>query len=243
MINKTGLLVFFCLELLAIPFSCGAKFSVDVSNKERLQRGAQLYMNYCSGCHSLKYLRYNRMAEDLGLTGFGTAVNKTLINHLIFTSAAVYDPIQIAMPLYDAKQWFGVVPPDLSLSAREKGANWLYSFLKNFYSDSSRPFGVNNLLIPNVAMPNVLEPIMGQQVLITKNNNRTVSLVRQDDKDPSEFEGILRDLVTFLVYVSEPAQLIRYQLGIVVLAFLGLLFIVVYCLKEIYWRRLKDKNK
>jgi ubiquinol-cytochrome c reductase cytochrome c1 subunit len=213
---------------------------IDITNKERLQRGAKLFMNYCSGCHSLKYMRYNRMAEDLGLTDFAGRINKNLLNNLIFTRATVYDPIQIAMPPEDARQWFGIVPPDLSLSARERGAHWLYLYLKNFYNDDSRPFGVNNLLIPNVAMPNALESLMGQQILVINNESHSDSLllIKKGEMLPVDFDNALHDLVTFLVYVGEPAKLIRYRLGIFAILFLSILLIAAYCLKKTYWRRL-----
>lgn len=214
--------------------------SIDVKNKEQLQRGAKLFMNYCSGCHSLKYMRYNRMAEDLGLTDFAGKINKNLLNNLVFTQAALYDPIQIAMPPEDAKQWFGIIPPDLSLSARERGAHWLYRYLKNFYIDNSRPFGVNNLLVPNAAMPNALEPLMGQQVLVMNNESHSDSLllIKQGEMLPGDFDIALKDLVTFLVYVGEPAKLVRYHLGIFVILFLAILLIAAYSLKKVYWRRL-----
>ncbi|WP_231865918.1 cytochrome c1 [Legionella fallonii] len=217
--------------------------SIDIQDKDRLQRGAKLFMNYCSGCHSLRYMRYNRMAEDLGLIDFSGQMNENLLNNLIFTKAAIYDPIQIAMPMDDAQQWFGVIPPDLSLSAREKGANWLYHYLKSFYNDASRPFGVNNLLVPNVAMPNILESLMGQQILVkdSETHRDSLLLVKQGEMLPIDFDSSLRDLVTFLVYVSEPARLIRYRIGVFVVLFLIFFFIVVYCLNQIYWRQLKNK--
>ena len=215
--------------------------SIDIHNKERLQSGAKLFMNYCSGCHSLKYMRYNRLAEDLGLTDFPEKTNDNLLNNLIFTQARPYEPVQIAMLPEDAQQWFGVVPPDLSLSARERGPGWLYHYLKSFYNDSSRPFGVNNLLVPNVAMPNVLEPLIGQMVLVADPKSHVSSLLLKKNgaMHPVEFDNAVQDLVTFLVYVGEPAQLIRYRLGFWVLIFLCILLIPVYCLKKMYWRQLK----
>jgi ubiquinol-cytochrome c reductase cytochrome c1 subunit len=248
--KKIRILLFGLFSLLIAHNSSAIEMNkqsiaINVHDKARLQRGATLFMNYCSGCHSLKYMRYNRMAEDLGFTDFAGKVNENLLNNLIFTRAALYDPIQIAMPLDDAKQWFGIIPPDLSLSAREKGAIWLYHYLKSFYNDNAQPFGVNNLLVPNVAMPNSLEPLMGQQVRVLDNETHRDSLVliKQGQMSPMDFENCLSDLVTFLVYVSEPAQLIRYQLGIFVIIFLGVLFIAVYVLKRIYWRRLVVPTK
>ena len=243
MMNKKTKLFFVCLNLIftmqialanEIPVQ---SISIDITNKPRLQRGAKLFMNYCSGCHSLKYMHYNQMAKDLGLTE--GKVEKKLINNLIFTKAILYDPIAIAMPPEDAKRWFGVVPPDLSLSARERGAVWLYNYLKSFYSDNARLFGVNNLLVPNVAMPNVLEPLMGQMILVS-NNESSLLLVKHGEMPPIQMDSALQDLVTFLVYVAEPAQLIRYRLGIFVLIFLCIMFIAAYLLNRVYWRRLKS---
>jgi len=216
--------------------------SIDIKDKARLQRGAKWFMNYCSGCHSLKYMRYNRMAEDLGLTTFDGQVDKDLLkSNLIFTKASIYDPIHIAMPPEDAKQWFGVVPPDLSLVARARGAKWLYVYLKSFYQDSSRPFGSNNVLFPDVSMPNVLAPLIGKMILIsnTPDHRTYLQLVQQGEMFPNEFNDALNDLVTFLVYVGEPAQLVRYKLGGFVLVFLLVFLIIVYRLKRVYWRRIK----
>ncbi len=239
---------FFFFAVLLMVQNCFAAeiamqpVSVSIQDKVRLQRGAKLFMNYCSGCHSLRYMRYNRIAEDLGLVDFSGQVDENLLRNLIFTKVTPYEPVQIAMPLDDAKQWFGIIPPDLSLIAREKGADWLYHYLKSFYNDNSRPFGVNNLLVPNVAMPNILEPLMGQQALVVDNESHRESLllVKHGEMLPIDFDSSLRDLVTFLVYVGEPVQLTRRKLGIFVVLFLSLLFIVVYFLNKIYWRHLKD---
>ena len=126
-------------------------------SKTHLQRGAKLYMNYCSGCHSLKYLRYSTMAKGLGLTTFDGQIDKPLLqDNLIFTTLPVHSPIEIAMSEEDAVQWFGIKPPDLSLIARARGTAWIYTYLKSFYADNTRPFGSNNMLVPDVAMPNVL---------------------------------------------------------------------------------------
>jgi ubiquinol-cytochrome c reductase cytochrome c1 subunit len=181
--------------------------------KEVLQRGAKLFINYCAGCHSLRYLHYHRMAVDLGLS------NDLLVNNLIFTGAKIDEPIRNSMPAAKAKKWFGVAPPDLSLVARERGAAWIYTYLKSFYADDSRPFGTNNRLAPGVAMPNVLA-------------------VDKGEMSQQQFEQTLEDLVSFLVYVGEPAKLLRYRMGIKVIIFLSLFLIVVYQLKKLYWIKL-----
>lgn len=220
--------------------------AVDVENKPSLQRGAKLYMNYCSGCHSLKYLRYNRMAEGLGLVGFDGQVDDDLLkSNLIFTEATLTDPIRIALPPEDAKQWFGVVPPDLSLIAREKGPEWLFTYLKSFYSDNSRPFGTNNLLKPGVAMPNVLESLIGEVALEqdTKECSAHLSWTKEGGLPQAHMDHLLQDLVTFLVYVGEPAQTVRYRLGWFVMAFLGVFLLVAIGLKKVYWKKISGTKK
>ncbi|WP_058533312.1 cytochrome c1 [Legionella saoudiensis] len=226
------------LGCLLLPILGAQSWAMD--NKPSLQRGAKLYMNYCSGCHSLKYLRYNHMAEGLGLIGFDGRIDEDLLkNNLIFTDATVNDPIRIALPPEDAKQWFGVVPPDLSLVTREKGANWLFSYLKSFYTDNSRPFGVNNLMVPGVAMPNILEPLIGEMTLVpgTKEQAPHLSLVKEGELSAAQLDSLLQDLVSFLIYVGEPTQAIRHRLGGIVLAFLLVFLLVVFALKRVYWQK------
>lgn len=217
--------------------------SVDIQDTEKLQRGAKLFMNYCSGCHSLRYMRYNRMATDLGLTTFtGEVDNDLLVSNLIFTTAKVHDPIQISLPPTDAQQWFGRVPPDLSLEARERGPAWIYTYLKSFYVDENRPYGANNLLVPDVAMPNILAPLEGKVIDArhgTHSDNHLPArlvLVEQGEMSQQQFDSALQDLVTFLVYVGEPVKLVRYQMGIFVMLFLFIFLLVAYRLKKIYWR-------
>lgn len=221
------------------------KVSVNVKDKARLQRGARMFMNYCSGCHSLKYLRYNRMAQDMGLTTFTGEVDTDLLyNNLIFTSAREHDPIQIAMPPEDARQWFGVLPPDLTLTARQRGPQWIFTYLKSFYADNSRPFGANNLLIPGVAMPNVLAPLQGEVIAIAEDESHPgrvshLLLTRPGSMDQHQFDSALEDLVNFLVYAAEPAQLVRYRMGFWVLFYLLILLGISWQLKKAYWKKIK----
>jgi ubiquinol-cytochrome c reductase cytochrome c1 subunit len=218
---------------------------VRVQDKPTLQRGARLFMNYCSGCHSLRYLRYNRMAQDLGLTTFdGQLDRELLMNNLVFTTAQPTDPIEISMPAADARQWFGRMPPDLSLVAREHGAAWLYTYLNSFYRDDSRPFGTNNLLVPGVGMPNVLAHLEGEVIAAVPTGaqapTRTdLRLQHPGEMSRHQFDSALEDLVTFLVYVGEPAQLVRYRAGAWVMLFLGIFLVFAYLLKQSYWRALK----
>nr|WP_242604203.1 cytochrome c1 [Legionella beliardensis] len=231
----------YALENESVPL---LPVEVDLHDQAGLQRGAKMFMNYCSGCHSLKYMRYNKMATDLGLTTFDGEIDKDLLfNNLIFTSAKIHDPIKIGLPAADAKQWFGTLPPDLSLIARVRGASWLYTFLKSFYLDPSRPFGSNNLLIPGVAMPNVLAPLAGQIIAIRETNQKGAPinhLLKLEDGEMTtqEFDNAIEDLVNFLVYVGEPVQLTRYRIGVFIIAFLCIFLIVVYLLKRSYWSRL-----
>lgn len=216
---------------------------VDVYHQAKLQRGARLFMNYCSGCHALRYLRYNRMAKDLGLTQFDGSVDSDLLmSNLVFTEARPHDPIQISMPEVDARQWFGRMPPDLSLSARERSPSWLYLYLKSFYADKTRPFGANNALVPDVGMPNVLAPLQGEVIAVKKQSNKSgeldLLLIESGEMNQQQFDSALQDLVTFLVYVSEPNQLERYRLGVFVLIFLCIFAVFAYALKKIYWRRI-----
>jgi ubiquinol-cytochrome c reductase cytochrome c1 subunit len=238
------LMVFFFLVFLT-PFTLAEtallSVTIDVNNKEKLQRGARLFMNYCSGCHTLKYMRYNRMAHDLGLTTFTGEVDKDLlVSNLIFNRAKLYDPIENSMPATDAREWFGRVPPDLSLSARERGPAWIYTYLKSFYADKNRPFGSNNVLVPDVAMPNVLAPLEGT-VIVDKPADAMLSpnhllLVEPGTMTEQQFDSALEDLVTFLVYVAEPVQLIRYRIGVLVILFLGVFLWFACQLKKFYWK-------
>lgn len=228
------------------------RVEVDVGDRPALQRGAKMFMNYCSGCHSLQYLRYNRMAKDLGLLTFDGRLDKDLLyNNLIFTTAKAHDPIEIAMPKEDARQWFGVLPPDLSLVARVRGEDWLYTYLHSFYRDKKRPFGSNNALFKDVAMPNVLANLQGEQIAKYKIERVSIDgkkrklkkldyLQRLSDGDMTEheFDQAVKDIVTFLVYTAEPMKLERQRMGWWVIGFLLLVFVFAYWMKRDYWREI-----
>ncbi len=242
-----SLLVFMNLGVLAEEASVRLKtVKINLKDKASLQRGAQLYMNYCSGCHSLKYLRYSSLANGLGLTTFDGSIDKDLLkNNLIFTSASIMDPIHVAMPEEDARQWFGRMPPDLTLTGRERGADWIYTYLKSFYKDEKRPYGANNLLVPDVSMPNILSGLQGEVVAVKTGPNidnpadMKLVLVEKGTMSQQQFDSILEDLVTFLVFVSEPHKLSRYSMGLWVVLFLGILAGFAYGLKKAYWRNIK----
>ncbi|MDG4549174.1 MAG: cytochrome c1 [Candidatus Contendobacter sp.] len=213
---------------------------IDLHNKASLQKGAKLFVNYCMGCHSLEHQRYNRMARDIGLT------DEQVKENLIFTGAKVGDTMKNAMPKAEAKQWFGVVPPDLTLIARSRGVDYLYTYLLTFYQDATRPFGVNNAAFPNAGMPHVLWELQGMQKPVYKvhkdrDGHETkvlegFELAQPGSMSPPEFKQAMADLVNFLAYVGEPIQLERQRIGIWVLLFLGLLCVVFYLLKKEYWK-------
>ena len=186
----------------------------DIFDEASLQNGAKLFMNYCSGCHEISLMRYNRIAKDLNLTEEHVAKN------LMFAGNKVGQAITTAMPEDGAAKWFGCVPPDLSLVSRSKGTDWIYTYLRSFYDDEERIFGVNNTVLVNASMPDVLWPL-------------------RESQSESEFDNSVRDITNFLDYVGEPAKLIRLQLGKWVLLFLSILFILVYLLKKEYWKDVK----
>ena len=239
-----------CAENGVMPLE---KAHINLHDKGSLQRGAKLYVNYCAGCHSLKYLRYNRMAKDIGLYVAGQDIGNSLLKaNLIFTGAKTSDPILSAMPDSQAKNWFGIVPPDLSLVARVRGADWLYTYLHSFYNDPNKEWGTNNLLFPDVAMPNVLvnlqgiqEPVYRTEVKRINGNSKPVHvidhlvLVKDGSMTAPQFDSTVNDLVNFLSYASEPAKLQRQSISIWVVLFLVIFSVIAYLLKREFWKDIK----
>ncbi len=212
---------------------------VDLSDKESLKSGAKLFMDYCLSCHSAKYMRYKRMADDLGMS------DQEVLDNLVYTGAKIHDTMEIAMPGSAAAAWFGTTPPDLSVISRSRGADWLYTYLRGFYVDQSRPMGVNNVVFKDVGMPHVLEGLQGKQQLKEEKINMayggekiTEVLVADGSgtMTPAEYDKAVGDLVNFLVYVGEPAKAYRETLGWYVLGFLLILLVVSYRLKKEYWK-------
>jgi ubiquinol-cytochrome c reductase cytochrome c1 subunit len=211
----------------------------DIHNVDSLQRCARNFMNYCSGCHSLKYLRYNRMAQDLNITDAELAAN------LMFTSAKAFDTINSAMPA-DSEGWFGKQPPDLSLVARSKGVDYIYSYMHGFYADKTRLWGVNNLYLPNAAMPHVLAELQGLQKPVFKNESDdhggvrvvlvSVDAMTPGAMKPEEYDQFVRDTVNFLDYAAEPIKAKRQSMGIFVTLFLLVFLAFAYLLKKEYWK-------
>jgi ubiquinol-cytochrome c reductase cytochrome c1 subunit len=209
----------------------------DLDDQASLQRGAALFMNYCSGCHSLKYLRYSRMAEDLGLS------EEEVMQNLNFTGAKFGEQIQVAMPAAGAEKWFGKMPPDLSLITRVRGSDWVYTYLKSFYLDEERPLGWNNTLFPNASMPNVLWEMQGLQHAefgkpdaVGERPVEALKIAQPGSQSAEEFDRTVRDITAFLEYAGEPAALKRQSIGVWVVLFLVFLSFLAWLLKNEYWR-------
>jgi len=217
--------------------------NVDIGNTAALQRGARNFVNYCLGCHSAKYVRYNRLAADLGLS------EQQLIDNLMFTGERPHDTMSIGIRPDDAKRWFGVVPPDLSLINRSRGADYVYSFLRSFYADPAKASGANNLVLPGTAMPHVLWELQGVQEIVWEGDVDAQGNAHRVFKEfriatpgrlsPEEFDAFVRDTVTFLEYISEPAQMQRRALGFPVIAFLIFFTLLALALKKEYWKDVK----
>lgn len=208
----------------------------DVGNQHSLRRGARNFMNYCSGCHSAKYVRYNTLADGLDLS------EDQVIENLMFNGEKMHQTIQANMPDADAERWFGVAPPDLSLIARSRGSDYLYNFLRGFYLDDSRPNGVNNLVLPGASMPHVLWELQGEQIAVFETDDaghevfRGFEQVTEGSLSPEEYDRFVRDTVNFLDYIGEPMQLERRTLGVRVLMFLFLFLIIAIMLKKEVWK-------
>ncbi len=238
-------IIFAVLALLpGLVLAAGSGFPLDkaeydLSDKASLQRGAATFMNYCAGCHSTQYQRYNRVAADIGIP------DDLMKENLVFTGAKIGDLMKSAMSEKDAARWFGAPPPDLTLVARVRGADWIYTYLRSFYVDETRPFGVNNAVFPSVGMPHVLEPLQGtpraefethtldgvemQQVVSIKSDGN-------GEMNNEEYDQTVLDLVNFLVYSAEPVQQERERMGFWVLGFIAIFFIFTVLLKKEFWR-------
>ncbi|RZA14527.1 MAG: cytochrome c1 [Lysobacteraceae bacterium] len=209
----------------------------DLDDKASLQRGAALFVNYCSGCHSLKYLRYARVAEDLGLSEQDVQAN------LNFTGGKIGDHMVSAMSAEMGQAAFGKAPPDLSVIARVRGSDWIYTYLKSFYLDESRPVGWNNTLFPNASMPNPLwelqgmqQPVYGKKTAIGEAPVESFTLGQPGSQDAQAFDQTARDITAFLEYAGEPAALKRQSVGVWAILFLVFLAFLAWLLKNEYWR-------
>jgi ubiquinol-cytochrome c reductase cytochrome c1 subunit len=216
---------------------------IDLHDKESLQRGAHTFVNYCLNCHSASYMRYNRL-QDIGLT------EQQIRDNLVFPEVKVGELMKTSMDAKDAKEWFGAVPPDLTVVARSRsshagsGSDWLYSYLRSFYKDPSRPTGWNNVVYPNVGMPHALWQLQGEQVLkegkvAAEGYMRTVQQLALDKPGklkPNEYDRVVADLVNYMTYMSEPAQHDRVTIGLYALIVLSVLIGLSYALKKSFWK-------
>ncbi len=228
--------------LLLLPFAVQAsggvelqEADIDLSDNASLLRGARNYVTYCLGCHSAKHFRYLNIAHDF------EATEEKVLAEIAPEGAGIYDNLVSAMNPHDANRWFGTNPPDLSLVARSRGADWLYSYLKGFYNDPDKPLGSNNIVFKDVGMPNVLWQLQGLQVPVYKKQDgrkviKQLSLQESGNMSPREFDQFVNDLVNFLVYIGEPHQLERRSMGKYVLFFILMFTVVAYLLKKEYWK-------
>ena len=230
---------------------------VDRLDAASLQRGARTFVNYCLNCHSAKYMRYNRLT-DIGLTP------EMIRDNLMFTTDRIGDTMSIAMTAKDAKAWFGAPPPDLTVEARVRGADWLYNYFLGFYKDEASASGWNNLVFPNVGMPHVLWAqggvnrlvsteyksheeaqaaviaVKGLAVLKPAKDHRyvveTLAVDTPGTLTPAQYKAMVADLVNYMDYMAEPSKNKRISIGIIVLLYLGVLFVFVYWMKREYWK-------
>jgi ubiquinol-cytochrome c reductase cytochrome c1 subunit len=220
---------------------------VEIDNLGSMQRGARNFMSYCANCHTLKYARYSRVAEDLKIS------TGQLEQFLLIPGAKPSDYITNNLPVADAEQWFGIAPPDLSLVTRSKGADHVYRFMKTFYADPTKPTGVNNLALEGTAMPHVLSDLQGVQTAVFRNEEvpgeggKLVARKVWEKFEPdtpgslsaAEYDQFVGDIVNFLQYVGEPVQAKRQRLGVWVVLFLLLFTALAYLLKREYWRDIR----
>lgn len=229
------------------------KVDVDLTDKAALQDGARTFANYCMGCHGAQFQRYERVATDLGIP------TDVMMENLVFTGAKIGDHMKTGMQPQDAKVWFGAAPPDLTLVARVRGNDWLYTYLRTFYEDPTRPYGVNNKVFPNVGMPNVLVGLQGRQVIgckqvqvvengkkvfdpltgtpVTEEGCHELTVVPKTGAlSEAEFDEKIKNLVSFLAYSANPVKLESQRIGTYVLLFLAFFFVFAYLLKREYWK-------
>lgn len=216
---------------------------IDPNDRASLQRGAHAFVNYCLSCHSAGYMRYNRL-RDLGLS------EEQIRDNLVFTGVKVGELMKTAMDPVEAKEWFGTAPPDLTVIARSRsshdgpGSDWLYTYLRSFYRDNSRPTGWNNVVYPNVAMPHVMWRLQGEQVLkeakeMAEGYMKTVEKLALDKPGTmksGEFDVLIADLVNYMTYMSEPVRHDRVVTGLYTLLVISLLIALSYALKKSYWK-------
>ena len=231
---KKLLLLMLLLPSVALGASAGYRLDSsphDLRDLTSLQAGARTYVNYCLGCHAIQYMRYQSLTE-IGLT------EGQIKEHLLFSGEKIGEPMKAVFDPKEAKTWFGVAPPDLSVVARSRGADWLYTYLRTFYRDPKTVTGWNNAVYPNVAMPHALWTLQGERGWDAKEQRLTE--ISKGALSPTDYDATVRDLVNFLVYVSEPAALNRKTIGILVLFVLVLVLVpLTYWLKKEFWKDVK----
>lgn len=244
---RYSLIIYTLLLALAWPFGVGAsapnvkldRAPLNINDLESLQRGARVFVNYCLSCHSANYMRYVRLT-DIGLT------EAQIKDNLLFAADKVGETMSVAMRASDAKAWFGAAPPDLTVITRSRGADWVYTYLRTFYRDDSRPTGWNNLVFDKVGMPHVLHELQGHLVPVTR------QVIGEDGKPHqvierlvlakpgkltlTEYDALVADLVNYLAWMGEPAKAQRMRTGVAVILFLSLVFVVAFYLKREFWR-------
>ena len=237
-IMKKAILVLSFMPYFVLPIGAMAnegahldKAPIDSSNHESLQRGARTFVNSCLNCHSANYMRYNRLLK-IGLT------EKQIKDNLLFAGDKVGDTMKVAMNTAEAKKWFGVAPPDLSVEVRARGADWVYSYMRGFYRDDTSATGWSNCVFDpvtcKVAMPHVLYELQGEQTL--NHETHKLTLTKPGKLSVAEYDALAGDLTNFLAFMAEPAKQQRNHLGWFVLLFLGVLLVLTYKLKEAYWK-------
>ncbi|MHB0918736.1 MAG: cytochrome c1 [Thiobacillus sp.] len=222
-----------------VAFAAGAtvhldKAPVNLTDKESLQRGARVFVNYCLSCHSASVMRYSRL-QDLGLT------EEQIKDNLMFAAEKPGETMKVSMAKVDGKAWFGATPPDLSVISRSRGADWLYTYLRSFYRDDSRATGWNNTVFDKVGMPHVMWNLQGELAPVYKTQGgheviERLELVKPGSVTLAQYDAMVGDLVNYLVWMGEPAQVQRKQLGVIVLLFLAVFFVVAYYLKKEFWK-------
>jgi len=223
-------ILFFSLNSFSASNVELTKAPIDLTDNQSLQRGARTFINYCLNCHSANYMRYSNLI-DIGLSP------ETIKRDLMFNADKIGDTMAVNMPVKDSKKWFGVTPPDLSVVARSRGADWIYSYMRGFYSDPSRAMGWNNTVLLNSAMPHILWELEGEKIL----NPETKQLEKfsAGKLNTKEYDSLIADLTNYLVFMSEPDQLKRKKMGYYVIGFLLLLLFLTINLKKEFWRDIK----
>lgn len=232
-------LIYALIAAPVLAFAAGAevhldKAPIDLADHESLQRGARIFVNQCLNCHSASYMRYTRL-QDLGLT------EDQIKDNLLFAAEKPGETMTVAMNKADAKAWFGATPPDLTVVSRSRGADWLYTYLRSFYRDDTRTTGWNNLVFDKVGMPHVLWSLQGEMVPVYKNVGGhevidRLTLAKPGSVTLAQYDAMMSDLVNYMVWMGEPAKMQRQQLGLMVLGFLAIFFVVAYYLKKEFWK-------